>query len=72
MYPHDYIVINGVKTKPPRYFDRLLKRVSPDVLLEIKAQREYDGYQRRDDATDDRLAVRETVTRAAISHLKRN
>lgn len=72
VYPHDYIVINGVKTKPPRYFDRLLKRVSPDVLLEIKTQREYDGYQRRDDATDDRLAVRETVTRAAISHLKRN
>lgn len=72
VYPHDYIVVNGVKCKPPRYFDKLLKRVSRETLLEIKTQREYDGYQRRDDSTYERLAVRREVKQAAISHLKRN
>lgn len=71
VYPHDYIVINGVKCKPPRYFDKLLKRSDRDAFVDIQDKREYDAYQRRDDSTDARLKVREEVKRAAISHFKR-
>lgn len=71
VYPHDYLIVNGHKVKPPRYFDKLMKRIDPLSLVDIKDMREYNGYQRRDDATDDRLKVREEVKRAAISSLKR-
>lgn len=40
VYPHDYLVIrNGVKVKPPKYFDRVLERIDPDELEQIKEVR---------------------------------
>ena len=36
VYPHDYVVINGHKVKPPRYYDSLL---SDEELAELKAKR---------------------------------
>lgn len=67
---HDYVVINGHKCKPPRYFDRLLKRQDADAFDDIKTAREFNGYSRRSDSTDSRLAVRETVQLAALNRLK--
>lgn len=72
VYPHDYVVVNGVKCKPPRYFDKLYKRIDSNRFLDIQDQREYNGYQRRDDNSDARLAVRREVKEAAISSLKRS
>lgn len=67
---HDYVVVNGRKCKPPRYFDRLLKRKAPDLYQDVKDAREWRGYQQRADNTDVRLAVKETVQRAALNTLK--
>nr|QJB20509.1 MAG: replication initiator protein [Microvirus sp.] len=66
---HDYVVINGHKCKPPRYFDRLLKRQDPMAFDDVKTAREFKGYSRRDDSTDSRLAARETVQLAALNRL---
>lgn len=63
---HDYVVVNGRKCKPPRYFDKLLKRSFPDRYDEVKEERAFDGYQRREDNTDARLAVKEEVASAAF------
>lgn len=72
VYPHDYVVINGVKTKPPRYFDKLYKRENADSFIDVQDNREYNAYRRRDDSTDARLEVRRTVKEAAISNLTRS
>lgn len=38
VYPHDYVVVNGVKCRPPKYYDGLLEADRPylfdDVILE--------------------------------------
>lgn len=66
----DYVVINGKKCKPPRYFDKLLRRVDPEKYNDVKEAREYRGYLSRADNTYARLEVKEHVKRAALSKLK--
>jgi len=71
VYPHDYVVINGTKCKPPRYYDLLLKK---DAAHEFEAL-EYDRYVSADaalqDTTPERLAVRQKVTEARLQFKKR-
>lgn len=72
VYNYDHVIVRGKETTPPKYYDTLLKRIDADKMDAIKTQRELDGYQRRDDNTPERLAVKEQVTRAAIKQLQRN
>lgn len=74
VYPRDYVVINGVKTKPPKYYDVLFERENPGVFSELVAQRELDGYQERlkGEHSDARLCVKEQVQSARLSMLKRS
>jgi len=39
IYPHDSCIINGQKSKPPRYYDKLLKSVNPQLSEKIKLNR---------------------------------
>ena len=91
VYPHDYIIFNGKKVRPPRYYDKLfvrmtgqcIKRGSGGVIEEfdihefseafdaIKATRIESAQKMLDDCTPERLAVREQVTQARVSSLKR-
>lgn len=64
---HDYVVVNGHRCKPPRYFDKLFERVAPLDFAEVKALRAFDASARRKDNTDARLAVRERVQIARLS-----
>lgn len=71
MYPRDYVVVNGQKVKPPKFYDRLEKeddqRAAELELLRYMKSFEYDG-----DGTPERLAVREKVTRARLAFKKRS
>lgn len=70
---HDYVVINGRKCRPPRYFDRLLEKTDPDRLEQIKAERIARAQKLTADNTPERLAVKETVRAAALQNTsKRN
>lgn len=67
VYPRDYVVVRGVKCKPPRYYDKLsldLPESDGDLV-------EYQRYVRSlgavSDNTVDRLRVRESVARARLS-----
>jgi hypothetical protein len=40
VYPHDYVVINDQKVKPPRYYDSLL---TEEELAEVKERRAADA-----------------------------
>ncbi|WNK14483.1 MAG: replication initiator protein [Microvirus sp.] len=71
VYNNDYVIQNGQKRTPPRYYDKLLKRKEFDkheTLTETRVTRAKAHYL---DNTDDRLAVRETVEKARISKLNR-
>lgn len=71
VYTYDYVVVNGVETNVPKYYDKLLKRSDPDKMRDFKEQREWNGYQTRNDNTAERLRVKEIVAKAKTSQLIR-
>ena len=74
VYPRDYVIVNGTKVKPPKYYDILFERENPGAFSEIVAQRELDGYQQQliGENSDARLRVKEIVVSARADMLKRN
>lgn len=76
VYPRDYVVVNGVKTKPPKYYDTLFEKENAGAFSELVAQREYDMTLLRNydhlEFFSERMAVKETVHLARISQLKRS
>jgi len=71
VYPHDYVVINGKKVKPPKFYDRKFSDEFPLEMEEIRHHRYIDALKRQADNTPDRLAVREIVARSKLSKLPR-
>ncbi|AXH74424.1 MAG: replication initiator protein [Microviridae sp.] len=73
VFPRDYVVVNGVKTKPPFYYDELYKREFPGEFSELVAQRELNAYGHylKGEMTEPRLYAKEQVVNARISSLKR-
>jgi len=41
VYPKDYFTFNGVKIKPPRYYDDILKKINPEKYDLVKDKREF-------------------------------
>lgn len=71
VYPHDRVVVRGKQTRPPRYYDILLKAQNPELLEELKFGRETTGRAHIEDNTDERLADREAVAKAGASLFSR-
>lgn len=71
VYPYDEVIVNGFPTKPPRAYDKYLKRTDPDLYDQIKVKRELDFNPHNKDNTPERLEAREQVTLAKLSQLKR-
>lgn len=71
IYPHDYVVVNGKECKPPKYYDRLFSKSNPDDFEELQFRRESQARANYEDNTDERLAVKEIVTRARVNLLMR-
>lgn len=72
VYPHDYVVVRGKEVKPPRYYDTLFEKESPDDFEYLKFVREMDGRVRFADNTDERLRVREICAEANLGKFKRS
>ncbi|AXH76421.1 MAG: replication initiator protein [Microviridae sp.] len=72
VFPRDYVVMNGVKTKPPKYYDRLFKEENPGVFSDLVAVRELDASLNMADNSYSRLAVKEQVVNARVSLLRRS
>lgn len=69
VYPSDFMVVNGRRVKPPRFYDNLLDKENPDLLDAIKQKRlEQVNFK---EGTFDRLRVREEVALAQVNVLKR-
>lgn len=72
VYPHDYLVVNGVRCKPPRYYDKIFASINALDFEELKAEREFRSAQNAADNTLERLAVKETIAIANISRKVRD
>ena len=66
VHDHDYIVINNVKMKPPKYYDTLLEKVHEQRYEEIKEARKSEARKRSSDNTSERLRAKETVAKARL------
>lgn len=72
VYPHDHVIVNGVRQKPPKAYDRYLTVLDPQEFEFIEFGRTVRAREILGENTPDRLRVREVVTRARISSLQRN
>jgi len=70
-YPKDFTTVNGVRVKPPKFYDRYLKGIDPDLYDDIKSGRTLSAYNSEDNSSA-RLSQRETVKRAQLRQLKRS
>lgn len=72
LFPQDFAVYNGKKMKVPSYYDRLLEKVNPEMLFDIKTLRKLKAEKHLDNNTEERLAVREAVQKARLNLLIRD
>lgn len=71
VYPCDFVVVAGRKAPVPRYYDKWLEEHDPELLRELKEEREWRGQQSVENNSYARLGVRETCLRAKIKNLRR-
>lgn len=71
-YRDDFVVADGVKYKPPRYYDKRARRAGLADFEALEFARELRGRSHAADTTDERLAVREQVHEARVRNLKRD
>jgi hypothetical protein len=72
VYDNDYVVVNGVKCRPPKYYDGVLKLVRPDSFESLEVGRVANAVLHAPDCTPARLADREVVTRARLAFKRRD
>lgn len=66
VYPSDEIVIRSRKMKPPRFYDERLKLENKEMFNYIKSCRREMAILHEDEATPERLAVKEIVAKAKL------
>lgn len=71
VYPSDFLILNGKKIKPPKFYDMLLEKEDQACLSKIKQTRKKYNKQRKEDNTDARLNTREVVKTAQVNSLTR-
>lgn len=70
-YKDDFVIINGKKLRPPRYYDNYYVEINPQHMEQIKIERELDALKYVDNNTKDRLRVREIVLKSKLKKLVR-
>lgn len=43
VYPSDKVIVKGYETRPPRYYDQVLEKRDPELLVALKKRREEDA-----------------------------
>lgn len=71
VYPHDYVIVNGKKVKPPKFYDKKFAVEYPYEFDQIAWEREKKAKMQIGDNTEERLAVKEMVTQAKVKRLHR-
>lgn len=71
-YPSDSVHIRGKAMRPPTFYDKLYELDDPEGMKHIRAKRQERLRDRKEDFTEERLKVRETVTKARLNLYGRN
>jgi len=71
VYPSDEVIVNGRSCKPPRYYDKLLERVSPERFQLIKEARRKAYEERPYDGNAFRLDCKERLCELKLKRLVR-
>lgn len=74
IYPSDFIIHDGRRFSPPRYYDGLFELNFPSAFRPLRTERlrkSGNPLVTKDDDKDRRLRVRETVTNSRVKRLKK-
>lgn len=71
VFPHDYVVHDGIRMAAPGYFDRLFEVDHPELFAKVRAARLKSAWRQRANNTSSRHRVREKVQLARASLLRR-
>lgn len=72
VFPHDFIVIrDGIKCKPPRYYDKIYDLTNPEGMDIVRETRMKSAMASVDN-TPERLAVRKKVQESKLPLLERS
>ena len=71
-YVSDSCIHDGREQGIPKYYDKLFAEINPSFMEEVKTQRRRRARAHRDNNTDRRLKVRETVHDSRLTRLFRN
>lgn len=75
VYPHDYVVIrNGLKCRPPKYYDYLFDIENEEGFLKVKSNRiiRLKDWLKKGEDGPDRRAVREECLKLRVKRLVRS
>jgi hypothetical protein len=71
IYPDDFIVINGQKMPPPKFYQYLYELDEKNDIKSVKKRRKTLSIRRKDDNTYDRLLTREKIAQAKLKRKQR-
>lgn len=71
VYPSDFLVINGKRMRPPKYYDGLLEQEHEEQYDRRKHERRINAKRFKHETTPERLTARHKVKRAQLRQLKR-
>lgn len=71
VYPSDFVVVNGQKMRPPKYYDLSYEVDNPEEFNKVRLQRKRKVIESAEDATYERLRDRETIQLKKVELLKR-
>lgn len=73
IYPKDYVVVNNIKCKPPKYYDTMFDSIQNKYKIsKIKFKRRIKAMKNPENNNNDwRLLVKEHVRQLKIARLKR-
>jgi hypothetical protein len=72
VFRDDSVIINGIEVKPPKFYDSRYELDFPKDYKIIRARRISAAKKNESENTPSRLSVREKVTIARVSQLKRS
>lgn len=71
VYPSGKVIVRGIQTQPPRYYDKQYKKLHPLEWEALEYDRHIKGKEQHQEQQPHRLQAREKVAAAKISMLKR-
>lgn len=67
-----FLIVNGKRVRPPRFYDGIYEIVAPSDMARLKAARVRNARRHADNNTPERLKVREFIQLSQLERLKRN